>query len=145
MPSYCDRIVFHERPASKAKKMSIYTTLIVYAEVVKTALEPEKGSVPACKLVITLLEATPWLVVRYLKNKFKSAAKLPKFDGATKENTVVSPLGPLNSFHFVPAIVGVARGVLPVDEIGPAPPYEPTQIIISYALLAPTEGASQRS
>lgn len=43
-------------------------------------------------------------------------------EGATKEKTVVSPLGPLNSFQVVPAMVGVARGVVPVDEIGAAPP-----------------------
>jgi hypothetical protein len=66
-------------------------------------------------------------------------------DGATKEKTVVSPFGPLKSFQVVPAMVGVARGVVPVEDIGPAPPYDPSQIMISYLLLAPTDGASQRS
>lgn len=65
--------------------------------------------------------------------------------GATNEKTVVLPLGPLNSFHVVPAIWGLAMGVEPVWEMGPAPPRAASQIMISYVLSAPAEGANQRS
>jgi hypothetical protein len=51
---------------------------------------------------------------------------------ATKEKTVVSPLGPLKRFQVDPAMVGVDTGD-PVDDIGPAPPRAASQIMISYS------------
>lgn len=56
----------------------------------------------------------------------------------------MSPLGPEYNFQEDPAIVTVAMAD-PVLEMGPAPPYAASQIMISYWLFAPTEGASQRS
>ena len=62
---------------------------------------------------------------------FRSPEKLVCWLVATKENTVVEPLGPLKSFHVTPPMVGVAIGE-PVLEIGPAPPKAASHTMISY-------------
>lgn len=50
---------------------------------------------------------------------------------ATNEKTFMLPLGPFHSFQVAPSRVTVAMA-LPVDEMGPAPPKAPNQIMISY-------------
>jgi hypothetical protein len=64
----------------------------------------------------------------------RSPLKSSTAEVATKLKTVVSPLGPLYKSQVVPAMVGVAT-VLPVEEMGPAPPMASSQIMISYSLL----------
>lgn len=51
-------------PLVTARASRIYFWLIVYAVVVKTALEPVKGSVPAPTLCRIWLEGRPWLLRR---------------------------------------------------------------------------------
>lgn len=44
------------------------------------------------------------------------------------------PFGPFHRFQVAPASVTVAMG-FPVEEMGPAPPKEPIQIMTSYSSL----------
>ena len=101
------------------------------AVVVKTALDPENGSVPAPTDWRIWLPGRPWLLRRYTKNAFRSPLKLLIGLTATNEKTVVCPLGPLYSLNCLPATVTVAIA-LPVEEMGPAPPRAESQIMISY-------------
>ena len=109
-----------------------------------TAFEPVNVSVPAPMLVRYWLVGSPWLLVRYEMKFFRSPLKLDCALDATKLKTVCTPLLPLYSFQLTPPIVGVAI-VLPVEEMGPAPPSALSQIMISYCEVPLAEDPVKRS
>jgi hypothetical protein len=101
--------------------------------VVRTALDPVKGSVPAPILKRYWLEGNLKLLSKYVKNWRRLPEKFVASLSATKEYTVVEPFGPLYSLNVTPPIVGVATGD-PELEMGPAPPRAASQTMISYWL-----------
>lgn len=78
------------------------------------------------------LSSTPSLSTKNWKKGNRSPLKLLTCSGATKLNTVCAPFEPVKTFQVDPSIVGVAMGVEPELEIGPAPPSAASQIMISY-------------
>lgn len=80
----------------------------------------------------------PSFSTRYVKKSYRSPSKSATELLATKLNTCMSPLYPSYKSQVVPAIVGVAT-VLPVEEMGPAPPRASSQTMISYSSLPVAE------
>lgn len=109
-----------------------------YEATLKTASEPVKGSLPAPMDKRYWLSAMPSLSTRYDKKSYRSPSKSATALLATKLNTCVSPLYPSYKSQVVPAMVGVAT-VLPVEEMGPAPPRASSQTMISYSSLPVAE------
>lgn len=61
-------------------------------------------------------------MVKYVKKAFASPEKFETVLDATKEKTVIEPLGPLYKLQVWPAMLRPVAIAAPVLEIGPAPP-----------------------
>lgn len=73
------------------------------AEVVRVA-DPEVASVPPCAVVRNCAVLTPWLVVRYFKNKLMSPLNEEIVPLVGKnEYTLLAPFDPKYKFHVWPA------------------------------------------